>query len=199
MKARLTEADFQAAADRLGVPVAAVKAVCKVEAPNGGFDPEGRPRILFEGHVFHRNTGGKFDQVEPTLSFRRWTAAHYAKGANIDVRNAREHERLTKAAALSRAAALMSASWGAFQILGENYATAGFATLKDFINAMFEGEGAQLLAFVEFVMHDRGGKGWKALKHAVATGDWTPFAEFYNGKEQAKHQYDKRLKAAFDS
>ncbi|VTU32393.1 hypothetical protein H4CHR_03002 [Variovorax sp. PBS-H4] len=197
MKPRLTEADFQVAAERLGVPPAAVKAVCTVEAPNGGFDPEGRPRILFEGHVFHRNTGGKFDAMVPDLSFRTWTSRFYATGANMDVRNAREHERLARAAALARPAALMSASWGAFQLLGENFASCGFHTLQDFINAMYDGELAQLLAFCEFVMHDRGGKGLKALKQAVATGNWTPFAEFYNGSQQAKNKYDQRLKAAF--
>ena len=118
-------------------------------------------------------------------------------GKDVDARNAGEHKRLAEAMALSRSAALMSASWGGLQILGENYAMAGFATLQDFINAMYESEAKQLLAFVEFVQHDRGGKGWKALKAAVATGNWTAFAEFYNGSAQATHQYDQRLGKAY--
>lgn len=105
--------------------------------------------------------------------------------------------RLAAAVALSRSAALMSASWGGLQIFGENYATAGFKTLQDFINAMYRSPSAQMDAFTQFVQHDRKGKGWAALKHAVATGDWTPFAEFYNGLGQAAHQYDKRLASAF--
>jgi hypothetical protein len=196
MKAPITQADFQAAADALGVPVAAVRAVTEIEAPGGGFDKADQPRILFEGHIFHKLTGGRFSAEHPNISYAKW-ANHYAKGKDADARNAGEHQRLAEAAGLARAAALMSASWGRFQILGENYAMAGFATLQDFINAMYESEAKQLQAFVEFVQHDRGGKGWKALKAAVATGVWTPFAEFYNGAAQAEHQYDKRLAAAF--
>lgn len=197
MKPTLTEADFAAAADQLGVPVAAVKAVAQVETPQGSFDALGFPRILFEGHVFHRLTGGRYDKVVPTLSFPKWTREFYAKGKDVDQRNEREHARLQQAVALSRAAALMSASWGGFQILGENYATAGFATLQDFINAMYSGEPAHLRAFVEFVQHDRRGRGWAALKDAVKTGNWTQFAEFYNGSSQHLNNYSGRLAAAY--
>jgi hypothetical protein len=198
VREKITPEHLKSAADKLGVPVAAVKAVLEVETPTGSFDAQGFPRILFEGHVFHRLTGGRYGKQAPTLSFPRWTREHYAKGKDSDQRNEREHARLQAAVALSRSAALMSASWGGFQILGENYASAGFASLQDFINAMYSDEPAHLRAFVEFVMHDRGGRGWKALKHAVSTGDWTPFAEFYNGAAQAVHGYDKRLKASFD-
>jgi hypothetical protein len=194
---KITPEHLAAAAAELGVPLAAVKAVLEVETPTGSFDAQGFPRILFEGHVFHRLTGGKFDKVAPTLSFPRWTREHYAKGKDVDQRNEREHARLQKAVELSRSAALMSASWGGFQIMGENFAAAGFASLQDFINAMYAGEPAHLRAFVEFVQHDRGGRGWKALKSAVATGNWTPFAEFYNGASQHLHDYAGRLASAY--
>jgi len=197
MKPTPNESDFTSAAFALEVPVAAVKAVCEIEAPNGGFDAAGQPPILFEGHVFHRLTGGRYSAGHPTISYRSWTKEFYAKGKDADARNAGEHKRLAEAAALARPAALMAASWGKFQILGENYVTAGFQSLQAFINAMYAGEGAHLKAFVEFVQHDRGGRGWAALKQAVATGNWTPFAEFYNGRDQAVNQYDRKLSAAF--
>lgn len=195
---QITPDHLKAAAATLGIPVAAVRAVLEVETPSGSFDAQGFPRILFEGHVFHRLTGGKYDKSNPSLSYPRWTREFYAKGKDDNQRNEREHARLAAAVALSRSAALMSASWGGFQIMGENYAAAGFSSLQDFINAMYSGEPAHLKAFVEFVMYDRGGKGWKALKAAVTTGNWTPFAEFYNGSAQSVHAYDKRLKASFE-
>ena len=55
MPPSLTEADYAAAAGRLGCSVAAIKAVAKVESKGSGFLPSGEPRILFERHVFrHR-------------------------------------------------------------------------------------------------------------------------------------------------
>jgi hypothetical protein len=78
---RVNESDFVGAARELEIPPAAVMAVNEVEAPSGGFEPDGRPRILFEGHVFHRNTGGRFDKIAPTLSFPRWTSQFDAMGA----------------------------------------------------------------------------------------------------------------------
>lgn len=199
MKPVLGLADFQRSAIALAIVPAGVRAVCIVEAPNGGFDAAGQPRILFEGHVFHRLTGGRFDKSHPTLSFPKWTRAHYAKGANADARNAGEHARLASATALARSAALMSASWGKFQILGENYLAAGHDSLQSFINAMYEGEPEHLDAFVSFVQHDRGGRVWAALKLAVKTGNWVPFAELYNGPRQMENAYSTKLSIAFQN
>jgi two-component sensor histidine kinase len=50
----LTEEDYKRAARRLGCSVAAIKAVAEVEAPGSGFLPDGRPKILFERHIFRR-------------------------------------------------------------------------------------------------------------------------------------------------
>jgi len=56
----LNETDFVLAAGRLGCSVAQIKAVRRVEAAASGFDAQGRPKILFERHKFHRFTGGRF-------------------------------------------------------------------------------------------------------------------------------------------
>ena len=68
MPDKLTEQDWQKAADALGVPVAAIKAVAEVEAPGSGFLASGEPRILFERHKFSRHTGGKYDASHPGIS-----------------------------------------------------------------------------------------------------------------------------------
>src|ERR1700757_2030713 len=102
MKPTLTETDFISAAFALEMPVAPVKAVCEIEAPNGGFAAAGQPWILFEGHVFHRLTGGRYSAEHPTISYRSWTRDFYAKGKDADARNAGEHKRLAEAASLAR-------------------------------------------------------------------------------------------------
>ena len=49
----ITEDDFRKAAALLDVELAALKAVEEVETTGrGGFLPSGKPRILFEGHIF---------------------------------------------------------------------------------------------------------------------------------------------------
>lgn len=182
MKPRLTEEDFKAAAQSLGVPVAAIKAVAEVEAPGPGFLPSGEPRILFERHKFHRHTNGRYDRTHPNISNPRWGG--YGK-------ESAQHGRLQQAVALEREAALKSASWGKFQILGENFAQAGFATLQGFINAMYASEADQLEAFVNFIRADPN------LHKALKNRDWRNFARIYNGSAYAVHGYHTRLAAAY--
>ena len=50
----ITEAEFEQVAKKYNIEVAAIKAVYEVETKNGGFLPDGRLKILFEGHVFWR-------------------------------------------------------------------------------------------------------------------------------------------------
>lgn len=182
MKTRLTEEDFKAAAQSLGVPVAAIKAVAEVEAPGPGFLPSGEPRILFERHKFHRHTNGRYDRTHPNISNPKW-GGYGPESA--------QHGRLQQAVALDRDAALKSASWGKFQILGENYEQAGFGTLQGFINAMYASEADHLEAFVNFIRAD------KRLHAALKALDWRTFARIYNGSAYAQHGYHTRLADAF--
>ncbi|MGG7377547.1 N-acetylmuramidase domain-containing protein, partial [Escherichia coli] len=40
-------------------------AVIHVESSGAGYQADRRPKILFERHVFHRLTGGRFDAAHP--------------------------------------------------------------------------------------------------------------------------------------
>jgi hypothetical protein len=186
----LTSESFARAAAALGCDVAAIRAVCEVEAPGGGFDATGQPRILFEGHLFSKATGGRFDASHPTISYPRWVRTFYATGPNADARNAGEHRRLQVAASLDRAAALQSASWGRFQILGSNWKGAGAASLQGFINAMYASEDAHLDAFVALI------KSW-GLAPTLRERRWADFATRYNGPAYAQNAYDTKLAAAY--
>lgn len=179
----LTDQDYVAAAGVLGCDVAAVRAVVTVESNGSGFLPDGRPKILFEAHLFSKFTNHKYDKTNPNISSPTWNKSLYKGGAA-------EWDRLEEARALNEEAALKSASWGLFQIMGFNYQTAGFASVQEYVAAMKESEGAQLMAFVNFV------KSQKLDVHLRAK-NWAGFAARYNGPNYRENQYDTRLANAY--
>jgi len=182
MKPLLTNADFQRAATALGCEVAAIKAVAEVEAAGVGFHATGEPKILFERHWFSRLTQGRYDAMAPDLSNPK--AGGYKGGLA-------EHERLARAVKLDRNAALLSASWGKFQIMGFNFKAAGFGNVQAFVNAMYQSEGAQLDAFVAFIKADL------RLVAALRANNFTRFASIYNGPGYAKNKYDHKMHTAY--
>lgn len=179
---RLTDADFERAAKALGVDEAAVRAVAQVESLGHGFQDNGEPVILFERHIFHRLTGGKYDADYPDISDR----VQGGYGAKRQ-----QHARLQRAGALDREAALKSASWGMFQVMGFNYKACGFSRLQGFINAMYAGEPEQLGATIAFIRND------PDLHRALQNRRWADFARIYNGPAYRRNLYDTKLAAAY--
>ncbi|WP_347303071.1 N-acetylmuramidase domain-containing protein [Croceibacterium sp. TMG7-5b_MA50] len=171
---------IEQAAKALGCQVAAVRAVIDVES-RGGYLTDKRPKILFERHYFSRLTGRRHDASNPDISHRRFGG--YKGGA-------REYDRLNQAIGLNREAALRSASWGAFQIMGDNCKACGFDDVDDFVSAMVESEDRQLQAFVAFVKANR-------LDDELRRLDWEGFARGYNGPAFRANNYDKKMAAAF--
>ena len=150
MKERLTEQDFNDAAKFLSVEVAAIKAVAEVESGRrGGFCPDDFPVTLFEGHVFSRYTHGRFDESHPTISYPRWTKEHYGKTWTD------ERIRLDTAVKLDRVPALMSASWGLFQIMGFNFALVGCTDIQQFVNRMCKSERDQGALFIQYLINQQ--------------------------------------------
>lgn len=179
----LTEQDWQDAATLLGCEVAAIKAVADVESPGAGFLASGEPYVLFEAHLFSRFTNHFYDDSHPQISSRTWNRQLYRNSKG-------EHERLQQAALLNRDAAMKSASWGRFQICGFNWQRCGFASLQDFINAMYNDEAAHLRAFCEFIRSS-------GLADELQRKDWTGFARGYNGPQFLANAYDTKLAAAY--
>lgn len=180
----LTIEDFAKAACELDVEVSALLAVDAIESRGHGFLTSGEPVILFERHIFSRLTHGKYDKTHPSISNPK-PGGYGAAGQN-------QHTRMQQAVELHRDAALKSASWGRFQIMGFNYGVAGHASLQSFINAMFSSEKAQLDAFVSFIRAND-------LDVPLRQRNWSAFARGYNGPAYAKHNYHGRLKAAYEN
>lgn len=179
----ITATDIAQAAALLAVEEAKIWAVYDVEAAGDAFI-DGRPTILFEPHRFSRSTGHRFDQSHPRLSSRTWNRALYPRSQDG------RWQQLLDAVALDVDAGFMSASYGAFQILGENYAVCGAYDPWAFAWRQAQSEGDQLEAFVRFVE----GRG---LKAALQRGDWAGFARGYNGTAYRENRYDEKLANAY--
>ena len=51
---RLSSAELLAAANKLGVDVATLRAILQVETAGAGFDAKKRLKLLFEPHIFYK-------------------------------------------------------------------------------------------------------------------------------------------------
>jgi murein L,D-transpeptidase YcbB/YkuD len=181
--ATLTDQDVERVAQRLGCEVAAIRAVAEVESGGRtGFLVDRRPKILFESRWFHKLTNGAFDKTNPGISTADWVR-NYKGGAA-------EYDRLAEAIRRDRAAALKSASWGMFQILGVNHKVAGFNDVESFVDAQCQSEGAHLDAFASFVLNNK-------LDDELRDKRWADFARGYNGPGFAENRYDTKLAEAY--
>jgi N-acetylmuramidase len=182
-EASLVRADFEGVASRLGCEWEAVAAVAEVESgPLGGFAPDGRPIILFERHLFSRKTNSQYDATHPTVSNR--TPGGYPRS------QADRWAQLAQAYALNAEAALQSASYGRFQVLGQNYSNLGLPNAAVYVSKLARSERDQLEAFEGFVRAN-------GLAGALQRKDWAAFARSYNGPGYAANQYDQKMAQAY--
>lgn len=191
----LKESDIRNLAQILDLDAAVIKAVNEVESRGRGFNADGNPKILFEGHVFWKEL--EKQGVDPIayaadnadILYKKWTKAHYKGGAA-------EYDRLNKAINLIpnnpqvAEVAYASASWGLFQIMGYHYAALGYGSVIEFVGDMQLNEGKQLEAFGKFMEKN-------GLVDYLRHRQWAEFAKRYNGADYAKNQYDVKLKDAY--
>jgi len=180
----LTDDDIRELAEKYEVPFAHLKAVVDIETAGSGFllsEPApARPKILFEGHKFYKNSGSvPVSKTRPDLSHRRWTTKHYRGGSG-------EWDRMRDAMEFHEEGALMSASYGMGQVLGENYALAGCDSVQQFVVETFMGERQQFQHMFNFIVNTK-------LIDALRKGKWSKFARGYNGPAYRKHGYHIRL------
>lgn len=179
----LTEQDFIEAAKSLRCEVAVIKAIVEVEASGSGFLSNGKPKILFEAHLFSKLTSNKFDVSHPRLSSKRWNRSLYKGGQP-------EWDRLEAAMKLDRRAAIQSASYGLFQILGMNYKACGYIKPEDYFNDQFVSEAIHLKCFINFIKANK-------LDGFLRSKNFTSFARRYNGPSFATHGYHIKLQKAY--
>ncbi|TRX75270.1 N-acetylmuramidase domain-containing protein [Pseudomonas mangiferae] len=194
----LRQGALREAADRIGVPLAAMQAVNAVESNGAGFLSNGRPTLLFERHVMYERLlmprpGESRDTRQATVDelVRQYpNIVNPVRGGYVG--GTAEHQRLALACQLDGNAGIESASWGLFQIMGYHWQRLGYPNPQAFANAMADSEGHQLDAFVRFIESDT------ALLKALKGCKWADFARRYNGPAYARNLYDVKLKRSFE-
>ncbi len=183
LDAPIKRADFEEVAARLGCEWEAVAAVAEVESgPLGGFGSDGRPVILFERHLFSRKTNSAYDASHPNISNR--SPGGYPRT------QAERWAQLEQAYALDPEAALQSASYGRFQVLGQNFSNLGMANAHQYVSKVARSEKDQLEAFEGFVRAN-------GLVDELQRKDWAGFASRYNGPGYAANHYDTKMADAY--
>ena len=181
-------------AKKYNLEVAVILAIQKVESGGNGYLSDGRPKILFEGHIFWKqlqavgiDPNSKVKGNEDIL-YPKWDKSKYKGGAA-------EYPRLEKAIKIHRQAALKSASWGEYQIMGFNHKAAGYPDVESFVQAIQQGQGSSnnINALLGFLQTN------KLLVHVQGNSkNWAAFAKGYNGPGYAQNKYDTKLAAAYE-
>ncbi|WP_435579149.1 N-acetylmuramidase domain-containing protein [Gilvibacter sp.] len=191
----LSEQDLIDFAAKYNLELAVVKAVNEVESSGKGFLIDGRPRILFEGHIFWKQLAKRDLNPEDFVTdftknilYKSWTKSFYEGGEQ-------EYDRLEKAAGMSDVdavhdAAYCSASYGAFQIMGFHYELLGYPSVDAYVAHMYTHEKAHLEAFGIFCEKNN------LIRH-LKSRDWAAFARAYNGPGFAENKYDTKLESAY--
>lgn len=180
--AKLTQAEAKTFAARLKVSVKQLQAVATVEAAGSGFDKNGRPKILFERHKFHKYTGGKYS----VCAFSNPVAGGY---------NESSWDKLLGAVVTGAVdAAFMACSWGKFQVLGEYWDDFGYASPFALAFSMVSSETAHYELLCHYIDHFK-------LQDEMAALSTNPetcraFAKAYNGAGYVKFDYHNKLAAA---
>lgn len=186
----ITNQQFADSAAVLTVDVAAIKAVAEVESRGDGFLPDGKPKILFEPHIFWKELRAKGLNPDAVIKgnedilYSKWKAGAYGPVS-------KQHDRLARAMNINRDAALRSASWGRFQIMGFNWKSCGCASLDEFVAAMSATDDEHLRLFTAYIKN-------VFLDDELRGRDWAGFALAYNGPFFRKNNYDVKLKEAYN-
>lgn len=191
----LSENDLIHFADVFELELATVKAVNEIESSGKGFLLSGKPKILFEGHVFWRELEKRgidpntyYTNTTANILYKNWTKKNYLGGEA-------EHLRLQKAKQLGSDqrfidAANASASWGCFQIMGFHALSLNYSSIDNFIEKMYANEGEHLHAFGQFLKTNH-------LISYLQNKNWSEFAKRYNGASYKVNKYDTKLAMAY--
>lgn len=189
---RVQDTDLGRIAAKIGVGEDILHAIMDVEAPKSGFDSQGRPRILFEPHIFYRELGdtpARKQAVARGLAYQSWKPGAYG------LENT-QYSKLERAMQIDETAALKSCSWGRGQIMGFNHKAVGYLTVQDMVREFAASEAAQIEAIVDFIATN---KLDASLRSIHVTGkpsspdQWRTFAKSYNGAGYEKNGYHVKL------
>jgi hypothetical protein len=180
-------------AKEIGIEPAFLKAVTNVESKGYGFFPNGSCVILFERHIFYQRVASKFGVKRAQEWMDKYpNVCHNLRSQSAYFGGMREWDRLNLAKNLDPECALLSASWGMFQIMGFNYKVCGYDDVGSFVSDMCETERYQVGAVAMFIRNQ------PHLWNAARKLDFAAFAKGYNGAAYAENAYDRKLRDAYN-
>lgn len=186
---RLEDIDLPRIGHSIGVGEDELHAFMDTEAAGSGFDSQGRPKMLFEPHVFYRNLTGaqRTAAVQQGLAYAKWKPGAYPRDS---------YPRLMRAMRINETAALKASSWGLGQILGENHRMVGYATVQQMVFAMMADEEKHLEAMVAYLVSarlDDDMRDLAALTRKTLPADTAPIVRVYNGPGYKANRYDVKF------
>jgi RHS repeat-associated protein len=185
---KLSDADLKKISDKLSVEPAAVLAVATVESSGSGFWGD-KPKLRFEGHYFKKILKEDGFDVKSLENDHPDLLYNYSKN-NTKVKP-HGYSAYNRAIAINEKAGMMSASWGAFQIMGVYYKRTGYKTVQEFVAAQNTTAG-QTQTFINFVASD------PYLLEALKNANFTNFARGYNGPKYKDNNYDEKMQKIYD-
>lgn len=199
MSLLLDKAGLEAEAIRWRVEGAKLRAVWLVESAGSGFLPSGRPKVLLERHYLYRRLQARgidprpLADAHPELCGPQQDRRYYLGGERewgrlLAVIGWGSHNDPSRWQSYKKAA-YESCSWGAFQLMGVNFADAGFSDVYDLVHAIEDGEPRQLDVILTWM-------GKTGLLAALRLGQWLTFARGFNGPSNAV-VYSGKLLAAY--
>lgn len=180
---------IQSEAKRLGVEVAALRAILEKESKGSGFNADGTPKILYERHIMYRRLVEHLGSTKALYYTKQYPnlVAQNGYGAGGYGKYSEQPKKLEAAAKIDHTSALESCSWGIAQIMGYHWKLCGFSSVQQFVNAMYKSEDSQFEVFVKFLE----GSG---IVPYLKKLDWANVALRYNGKNYKQNNYDVDLK-----
>lgn len=180
---------IQSEAKRLGVEVAALRAILEKESKGSGFNADGTPKILYERHVMYDRIVAHLGVAKARLFTKQYPnlVSPYSYGVGGYGKYSEQPKKLEAAAKIDRTSALESCSWGIAQIMGYHWKLCGFSSIQGFVNAMYKSEDSQFEVFVKFL------EGSGIIPYLKKL-DWANVALRYNGKNYKQNNYDVDLK-----
>lgn len=180
---KLDSVDIPRMAARINLPEDRVRAIDETESRGAGFDKQGRPKMLFEPHLFYRLLKGqdRTDAVAAGLAYPKWKKDYPSDS----------YPRMVKAMAINRDAALKAASWGRYQCLGDHFDMLGYDSPDAMVKAFMDDEESHLEGFVTFIINSN-------VDDDLRAGRYDVFFRVYNGPAYAKNGYPQAFKRNFD-
>lgn len=159
-KKKLSNLDYWIAAQQLGCDAAAIKAVAYIESNGIGFTDAGIKTRLESQFL----TNYQLQYNVAPKSFLTFKSAYD----------------------YNKQSAVLSTSFGIFQIMGFNYKICGYSSPLSFYYNLSRGAVPQLNAFVAFCKE-------RNLGRFLKNKDWQSFAYYYNGAGYKANNYDTKL------